>query len=172
MEIKKKVCLYARVSRDDLHCENQEKILIEYCKRNSIVDYIYLKEEMTSRKTRPIKEQVMLDFRSGIYDTVVVTRIDRFARSLQELVMNVEEIINNGGNFISIQNNMEFSKKNYNASNQLMLNIFASFSQFEREIIRERTLEGLARVKALGRKLGRHRKDCICGKCGKNKPPM
>jgi putative DNA-invertase from lambdoid prophage Rac len=168
----KKVVIYARVSRDDLHCENQEKVLIEYCNRNNIIDYIYLKEEMSSRKTRPIKEKIIQDFRTGIFDTIIVTRIDRFARSLQELVMDVEGIINSGGRFISIMNNMDFSKKNYNASNQLMFSIFSAFAQFEREIIRERTNEGLARVKALGRKLGRHRKDCKCGKCGKNKPPM
>lgn len=164
-----KAVLYARVSRDDLHCENQQKVLIDYCNRNKILDYVYLKEEMTSRKTRPIKEQVIKSFREGVYDTIIVTRIDRFARSMQELVMDIEGIINNGGRFISIQNGFDFEKKHYNASSQLQLNIFAAFSQFERELIRERTIEGLDRVRALGKKLGRHKKECNCEKCIKTK---
>lgn len=150
-----KAILYARVSRDDLHCENQKKILLEWVERNGVKEFNYVQEEESSRKTRPIKESVLKAFREGKADTVVVTRIDRFARSLQELVMDVEGIINQGGRFVSIMNGFDFDKKNYNASQQLMLNIFASFAQFEREIIRERTIEGLARVRAQGKKLGR-----------------
>lgn len=161
--VRMKPAFYARVSRDDLNCENQKKVLLEWAQRNGMneqaFNLCYFKEEMSSRKTRPIKEQVLSLFRSGKVDAIIVTRIDRFARSLQELVANVEEIISAGGKFVSIMNGFDFDKKTYNASQQLMLNIFASFAQFEREIIRERTIEGLARVKAQGKKLGRPRKD-------------
>ena len=161
-----RVALYARVSRDDLHCENQVLTLNNWEKNNKQEGdtFIYFKEEISSRKTRPLKEQIMQDFRAGKYDTIVVTRIDRWARSLQELVMNVQEVINNNGRFISILNGFDFDKKKFNASNQLMLNIFGSFAEFEREIIRERTLEGLARVKAQGKISGRHPVNCGCGK--------
>jgi putative DNA-invertase from lambdoid prophage Rac len=100
----------------------------------------------------------MAGFRSGEYDTVVVAKLDRFARSLQELVADVRYIVDNGGRFVAISNGMDFTKKQFNASQQLMLNIFASFAEFEREIIRERTIEGLARVRAQGKTLGRPRK--------------
>lgn len=159
-----KVALYARVSRDDLNCENQIIILKNWVKNNGINDYDIFKEEMTTRKTRPTKETIMKDFRDGKYETVVVTKLDRFARSLQELIMDIENIINNGGRFIAISNGFDFSKKSYNASQQLMLNIFGSFAQFEREMIRERTLEGLARATAQGKIKGRHPRDCGCGK--------
>ena len=76
--------------------------------------------------------------------------------------MDVREIVDTGGRFVAILNGFDFSKSRFNASQQLMLNIFGSFAEFEREIIRERTLEGLARVRAQGKKLGRPRK---------NKPP-
>lgn len=153
-----KVALYSRVSKDDMHCENQKKVLLDWCKSNNITDYDYFQEEQSTRKTRPIKEALIQSLRTGTYKTLIVVRIDRFARSLQELVMDVENIINNGGRFVSILNGFDFCKVTYNASQQLMLNIFASFAQFEREIIRERTLEGLARAKAQGKKLGRPRK--------------
>jgi len=156
-----KYCLYARVSKDDLFNANQKKVLLEWVQRQGLTekDYYYFEEEMSSRKTRPIKDKVIKMFREGEINTIVVVRIDRFARSLQELVMDIEYIINNGGRFVAIMNGFDFDKKNYNASQQLILNIFSSFAQFEREIIRERTLEGLARAKAWGKKLGRPRKN-------------
>jgi len=153
-----KVALYARVSRDDLHCENQKLVLDEWCKRESVANATYFFEEVSSRKTRPEKEKVLQGFRKGDFDTIVCVKLDRFARSLQELIMDIEGIVNSGGRFVAISNGMDFQKKSYNASQQLMLNIFGAFAQFEREMIRERTLDGLARAKAQGKKLGRPRK--------------
>jgi putative DNA-invertase from lambdoid prophage Rac len=161
-----KVAIYARVSRDDLHCENQKQILDTWVMRNKpdIESYEYFTEEQTTRKTRPIKESIIKAFREGKFDTIVVARIDRFARSTVELVQDIESIINQGGRFVSIGNNFDFQKKGYNASQQLQLNIFAAFAQFERELIRERTYEGLARSKAQGKIGGRHPANCGCGK--------
>lgn len=155
-----KYALYARVSRDDMNCQNQENVLQDWCKRNGVIqgDYTYFKEEMSSRKTRPVKEHVIKLFRAGKINTIVVVRIDRFARSLQELVMDVRSIVDNGGRFVAIMNGFDFQKGSFNASQSLMLNIFASFAEFEREIIRERTIEGLARVRAQGKRLGRPKK--------------
>src|SRR3990167_10484014 len=161
-----KATAYARVSRDDLHCENQKQILDNWMRNNIQENYLYLEEIETTRKSRPVKDGLMKLFREGNTNTIVVTRIDRFARSLQELIMDIEYIINNNGRFVSILNGFDFQKKSYNASQQLMLNIFGAFAQFEREIIRERTLEGLARASLQGRKGGRHKLNCVCGKCG------
>lgn len=160
-----KVALYARVSKDDMYCENQKTILIDYCKRNNFTEYDYFQDEISSRKTRPEKERLVQELRKGVYKTIIVARIDRFARSLQELVMDVRGIVENGGRFISVLNGFDFQKSSFNASQQLMLNIFASFAEFEREIIRERTLEGLARVRMQGKKLGRKTNGTICT-CG------
>ena len=154
-----KVALYARVSKDDMFCENQKRVLLDWCQKQGIEKYLYLQDEISSRKTRPQKEKLLQLCRSGDIDTVVVTRIDRFARSLQELVMDVRGIVDRGGRFVAILNGFDFQKGTFNASQSLMLNIFASFAEFEREIIRERTLEGLERVKAQGKKLGRPRKN-------------
>jgi DNA invertase Pin-like site-specific DNA recombinase len=151
------VACYCRVSKDDMHNENQTKIIQDYLIRNSfnMEKVKWFKEEMSTRKTRPIKAQLINYARNGMFDIVIVVRIDRFARSLVELTMDVEDLINRGVRFISIQNGFDFSKKSYNATQQLIFGIFCNFAQFEREIIRERTNEGLARAKAQGKKLGR-----------------
>jgi len=155
--------LYARVSKDDLHCENQLRTLRAWAASNIQPDdvAVYHAEEMSSRKTRPIKESVLQQMRSGNGDVVVVVRIDRWARSLQELVMDVRQLVDQGKRFVAILNGFDFSRNSFNASQQLMLNIFGAFAEFEREIIRERTNEGLARAKAQGKKLGRPRKHPI-----------
>ena len=142
-----------RVSKFDMHCENQRKAIERWLSNNEC-EYQYFIEEETTRKTRPVKEFVMNAFRNGDFDTVVINKIDRFARSFLELIPNVEEIVNNGGRFVSINNNFDFTKKSDNASQRLQLQIFAAFAQFERDIIRERTFEGLDRARAEGKTLG------------------
>lgn len=148
-----KVALYARVSQDDMHCENQKKILDNWTSNNRC-EYQYFQEEETTRKTRPVKEFILNAFREGVFDTVVVVKIDRFARSSMELVMNVQEIVDKGGRFISLSNNFDFTKETKNATQTLILQIFAAFAEFEREIIRERTIDGIARARAEGKVIG------------------
>lgn len=150
-----KTVLYSRVSRDDLVCENQKRLLEDWAKLNGILEFDYFSEELSSRKTRPIKEKILQDIRNGVYKCVVVVRLDRWARSLQELISDIHQIINAGGRFVSISNGFDFKKDNFNSGNQLMLNIIGAFAEFEREIIRERTLEGLARARSQGKHLGR-----------------
>lgn len=154
-----KAILYARVSRTDLHTENQLAALERWrlAHADEIEDCLTLQEEMTTRKTRPKKEEALQLFRRSEYDTIVVLKIDRWARSMIELIQDVQTIIDSGGRFISIDNGFDFSKK-LSASQQLQFQIFAAFAEFEREIIRERTLEGLARVRAQGKRLGRPKK--------------
>ena len=155
-----KAIFYARVSRTDLHTENQEAILKEWAERHKdeLEKSLFLKEEVSTRKTRPVKQEALTLFRRGEYDTIIVVKIDRWARSMLELVQDVQYLIENGGRFISIDNGFDFSKK-LSASQQLQFQIFAAFAEFEREIIRERTLEGLATARSKGKTLGRPRKN-------------
>jgi DNA invertase Pin-like site-specific DNA recombinase len=120
-------------------------------------EYSIFEEIESSRKTRPIKQQLLQQLREGKFDLVAFTRLDRFARSMPELVMDVEQLVNSGVRVVAVQQGLDFSKEGYNSMNQLQLQILAAFAQFERELIRERTLEGLARAKAQGKKLGRPR---------------
>ena len=146
---------YMRVSMDDQRCENQRAAGIAWAAREGITDMQFFEESQSTRKSRPIKEKIMTDFRTGKVDTIVVLRLDRWARSNIELCTGVQEIIDKGGRFVCIRNGFDFCKKNWNASNQLMFGIFSAFAEFERELIRERTLEGVARAKAEGKHCGR-----------------
>jgi DNA invertase Pin-like site-specific DNA recombinase len=140
-----------------LDCANQTAVLKSWTERNGFKpeECEFFTEVMSTRKTRPVKADLINRFRKGEFGTIVVTRIDRFARSSVELVQDIHAVVDAGGRFVSVMNGFDFQKGSLNASQMLMLQIFAAFAEFEREIIRERTLEGLARVKALGKHLGR-----------------
>jgi len=83
-----KVKLYARTSRDDQNCENQKMILEKWAEKEDIKEYDYLWEKMTTRKTRPVKNSIILEARKGHVDTIVIVRIDRWARDLRELLLH------------------------------------------------------------------------------------
>lgn len=145
-----KFALYCRVSRDDLTNDNQKKQLIDYCTLKGYTFDIF-EESESSRKTRPVKESVLKAIRMGKYDGVAVYKLDRWARSLQELIMNVSEITGRGKQFVAITQPFDTTS----SAGMLMMQILGAFAEFEREIIRERTLAGLARAKAQGKTLGR-----------------
>ncbi len=147
-----KIAIYCRVSRRDLHPENQKIQLVDYAKIKGW-DYEVFEEVESTRKTRPIKEQIIKDLRKGKFDGVLIYKLDRWARSLQELIMNITEITNRGKQFIVLTQPFDTTSP----AGMLMMQILGAFAEFEREIIRERTLAGLERARRKGIKLGRPR---------------
>ena len=148
-----KVAIYVRVSRRDLHPENQLFQLEEFAKMKGW-EYDIFTEIESTRKTRPIKEEVLKLIRQGKLDGVLIHKLDRWARSLQELIMNVKEITDRGKQFIVLTQPIDTTS----STGMLMLQILGAFAEFEREIIRERTMLGLDRARRKGIKLGRPRK--------------
>lgn len=148
-----KVAIYCRVSKGDLNPENQ-KIQLEAHAKQKGWTFETFEETESSRKTRPIKEEVLKRIRHNEFDGVLIYKLDRWARSLQELIMNVTEITNRGKQFIVLTQPFDTTS----SAGMLMMQILGAFAEFEREIIRERTLTGLQRAIAQGKKLGRPRK--------------
>ena len=109
-------------------------------------------EQTSSVGPRPQLEAALDYCREG--DTLVVTKLDRLARSarhLSELVDQLEakgvalRVLNFGGDAVDTRG----------ATGRLMLNMFAAMAQFEREMMLERQREGIAKAKALGKYKGR-----------------
>ena len=141
----KHIALYVRVSTAEQTVENQKIRLIEYAENKGCTYDIYEETEST-RKTRPIKQSLLSRLRKKEYDAVVVHKLDRWARSSTELILNVKELIDKKIGFISVSDNLDFTT----ASGMLHFQILSAFAEFERELIRERTVQGLQRVKAQG----------------------
>jgi len=148
--MKKKIALYARTSTFNQNTENQIMLLKEYAKQNDVCYDLYQEKEST-RKTRPVKQELLTKLRAGIYDTCVIVKLDRWARSSTELLMEIEELTKKGVNFISIKDNLDFNT----ATGRLHLAILSAFAEFERSIISDRTKIGCQRAKMQGKILGR-----------------
>lgn len=148
-----KIAIYIRVSKGDMNPDNQKMQLEQYAK-NKGWDYDIFEERESTRKTRPIKEEVLNLLRKGKYDGILIYKLDRWARSLQELIMNIDELKSRGKAFAVSTQPIDTTS----SSGMLMLQILGAFAEFEREIIRERTIAGLERAKAQGKKLGRPKK--------------
>ena len=148
-----KCAIYVRVSRNDLNLDNQKIPLIEYVKRMGW-DYNIFEEKESTRKTRPVQWDLYNRLLRKEYDILLFYKLDRWARSLAELVQHVESLLEKNVRIISHTENLDFGT----SMGRFMFHVIGAFSQFERDLIRERTLAGLARAKAQGKKLGRPRK--------------
>ncbi len=146
----KKVAIYVRVSTQEQTNENQILRLVEFAQSKEWQHDIY-REVMSSRKTRPVKQELLAKLRAGDYDAVVVYKLDRWARSSTELILETKELLEKNIAFISVSDNLDFST----ATGKLHFQILSAFAEFERELIRERTMEGLRRAKSQGKQMGR-----------------
>jgi DNA invertase Pin-like site-specific DNA recombinase len=137
---------YARVSTSDQNVGLQLDALTKAgCRR------VFEETVSGAAKTRP-KLRETLDFMQ-VGDTLVVWRLDRLARSVQQLIEIVDELHKKGCGFKSLTEQIDTTT----AGGRLVFHIFGALAEFERGIIRERTLAGLEAARARGRKGGRPR---------------
>ena len=138
---------YARVSTVDQTTEAQiPELKRAGCKR------IYQETLGGGTMDRPELERCLDRLEKG--DTLVVWRLDRLGRSLRDLLEIVNRLENQRANFVSLKERFDTST----AAGRLIFHVFASLTQFERELIRERTMSGLAAARARGRLGGRKKK--------------
>lgn len=135
---------YARVSKVQQDLIRQLDMLKEYnC--NEI-----LTEKMSGVKSdRPQLERLKDKIRPG--DIIVIESFSRLGRSTRDLIDLVEYFENKGVKLISIKEKFDTTTP----QGKLMLTVFQAFSQFERDLIVQRTKEGLESARARGRKGGR-----------------
>ena len=147
-----KYAIYVRVSREGQEVDNQKIPLEEYAKRMGY-EYEVFEEQESTRKTRPVQWDLYNRLLRKEFDGLLIYKFDRWARSTKELVEHMENLYNKGIAIYSYTENVDLSS----SMGRAMLTIISAFAQLERDIIRERTLAGLARAKAQGKKLGRPR---------------
>lgn len=145
-----KAAIYVRVSTSDQTVENQILRLTEFAKSKGW-EFEIFSEVMSTRKTRPVKAALLTDLRKKLFDGVLVYKLDRWARSSTELILEISELIQKGIFFFSYSENLDFST----ATGKLHFQILSSFAEFERSLISERTKEGIYRAKINGKTLGR-----------------
>ena len=135
---------YARVSTEDQNLDLQRDALAKAgCAQ------IYEEKASGKNADRPELESCLKALRAG--DVLVVWRLDRLARSLPDLVRLFGILEDRGVAIESLTEKIETGT----AAGRLVLHVFAALAEFERTLIRERTMAGLAAARARGRKGGR-----------------
>lgn len=148
--ISNKVALYCRVSTGKQTTDNQKIRLIQYANDNNL-EFDLFEEVESTRNTRPIKQALLQKLRAKEYSQIIVFKLDRYARSSRELILEIQELTDKGIGFVSVSDNLDFT----NAVGRLHFQILSAFSEFERSLISERTKEGINRAKSQGKTLGR-----------------
>src|SRR3982750_4495314 len=136
---------YARVSTDGQSLDAQIAQL-----KAAGAEKVFREKVSGARADRPELARLMRALDQG--DVVIVTRLDRLARSPRDLLNVLDEMTKKGAGFRSLHDAWADTTT---AHGRLMLTVLGGLAEFERELIRARTSEGRARVKAKGVKLGR-----------------
>jgi len=135
---------YGRVSTADQNPDSQKDAL-----QKAGVDQIFLDTYTGTKSSRPQLDRMREQLRSG--DTIVITRLDRLGRSTKDLLNLVSDLQDLGVNLEVLEQNINTSSP----EGKLFFTLVASFAEFEREIMRARTIDGLAAARARGRVGGR-----------------
>jgi DNA invertase Pin-like site-specific DNA recombinase len=138
---------YARVSTNEQNLDSQKDALSK-----AGCETIFTDQVSGTKARRPGLEQAFSHLRTG--DTLVVWRLDRLGRSLRHLIDTVTELQGKGIEFKSLTESIDTTT----SSGKLVFHIFGALAEFEREIIKERTLAGLQAARARGRRGGPKRK--------------
>ena len=138
--------LNQQVEKIKNYCDSQDNELVE----------LFTDAGVSALKERPQFEKMMETIEDGKsknkeVDGIVVTKLDRFGRSVKDLVMNMETLQEEEIGFISTGDSLDTSTPN----GKLLFHILSAFAEFEREIIRERMQAGRESAKAEGKKLHR-----------------
>lgn len=135
---------YARVSTSEQDASLQKDAL-----KSAGCLKIFTDRASGSLDRRPQLDRLLDQLRPG--DTVVVWRLDRLGRSLKHLIQLIEDLDEKGVGFRSLTEGMDTTT----AGGKLIYSIFGALAEFERSLIRERTMAGLASARARGRVGGR-----------------
>ena len=149
----KKVGIYCRVSTQDQTTDSQLLDLRRYAADRGWKVYREFCDNGVSGSVdnRPALNDLMNDAKKRRFDSVLVWRFDRFARSTTHLLLALDQFRNLGIDFVSFQENIDTSSPLGSA----IFTIISAVAQLERDIIRERVKMGLRRAKENGTRLGR-----------------
>src|SRR5271157_4479267 len=144
--------LYARVSTSDQQTiPLQIRALREYAARRGWTVALQVKEVGSGASQRQLREKLLDAARRREIDVVLVWRLDRWGRSVADLLATLQESDHLGVGFVSLTEALDLTTP----AGRAMAALLAVFAEFEREILRERVRAGLAHARQNGKKLGR-----------------
>ncbi|MCA1850585.1 MAG: recombinase family protein [Acidobacteria bacterium] len=147
-----RVGLYARVSTHDQQTlKLQVKAMRAYVRQRKWKVALAVEDVGSGATERPEREALMRAARRREIDLILVWRLDRWGRSLADLVVTLKDLGELGVGFVSLSEALDLTTP----SGRAMAGMLSVFAEFEREILRERVRAGIAQAKAEGRPHGR-----------------
>lgn len=149
-----KTIAYLRVSTNVQDLNSQKLAILDFARKEGfgIDEFV----EMTISSRRSQQRDQLLETIQGLNkgDRLVVSELSRLGRSLGQVIAIVDSLVKRKVRFIAIKEGIRFEGKQ-TLQSKVMVTLFALFSEVERDLISERTKEGLASAKAKGKLLGR-----------------
>jgi len=144
--------LYARVSTlDQQTLPMQSRAMREYAARRGWTVAMQVKEVGSGSTQRQLREKLLEAARRREIDVVLVWRLDRWGRSVTDLLATLQELEHLGVGFVSLTEALDLTTP----AGRAMAALLAVFAEFEREILSERVRAGLANARQNGKRLGR-----------------
>ena len=144
--------LYARVSTNDQQTlAMQNRAMREYVAHRGWTIALQVREVNSGAAKREAREKLLEAARRREIDVVLVWRLDRWGRSVADLLATLQELEHLGVGFVSLTEALDLTTP----AGRAMAGLLAIFAEFEREILRERTRAGLAHARQNGKRLGR-----------------
>jgi DNA invertase Pin-like site-specific DNA recombinase len=147
-----RVGLYARVStHDQKTLPMQMRAMREYAAKRGWEIAVQIKEIGSGAVERELREKLMYAARRREIDVVLVWRLDRWGRSLADLVVTLKELSELGVGFASLTEALDLTTP----TGRAMAGLLSVFAEFEHEILRERIRAGIAEARLKGKRFGR-----------------
>lgn len=148
-----RAALYARVSTKDQHPEAQLGPLREYAEARGfdVVEEFIDHGVSGAKDSRPALDRMMVAARRRDLDVIVTVKLDRLARSVQHLVTIAGELASLNVDLVVRDQAIDTST----STGKLTFHVLAALSEFERDLIRERTHAGLELARKRGKRFGR-----------------
>ena len=145
---------YARVSTMEQDLKNQRYEILNYASKNDLQITSWVEAKLSSRKTTKERliDTLLEKLKEG--DTLIVAELSRLGRSVGQVAIIANTLIESGVKLICIKEGMKLDGSP-DIQTKVMLTMFSLFAEIERDLISERTKSGLAKARAEGRLLGR-----------------
>ena len=146
------VALYARVSTHEQQTlPMQLNQMREYAKKRGWKISHKIEEVGSGAKIRPQREEILKLARQRKIDVIIVWRLDRWGRSVSDLIGTLRELTDIGVGFVSLTEALDLTTP----AGRAMAGMLAVFAEFERDILRERVKAGIAHAREQGKAHGR-----------------
>lgn len=158
-----KAIAYLRVSTASQDCDNQRLAILDYAHRHRMTIDKFISIQVSSRKNTIQRGVLELLKRLEPEDILLVSELSRLGRSVGQIIQMVDYLVKNRIRLVAIKESIDLSGKQ-DIQTKVMITMFSLFAEIERDLISERTKEGIAAARAKGKTIGRPK-----GSLGKSK---